>query len=177
MKMCSYQSPLGKIFLASRQEKLVGVWIEGQKYFAESIKEEMAECDTPVLAAGKRWLDSYFAGEKPAVSALPLAPEGSEFRRTVWKRLCEIPYGQVATYGEVARLVASDLGRLRMSAQAVGGAVGHNPISIIIPCHRVVGAGGNLTGYGGGIQRKVWLLAHEGLEMSRFYVPEKGTAI
>lgn len=177
MEMCRYSSPLGEIYLAADGEKLAGVWIEGQKYFAASVKENMTECETPVLKMARTWLDCYFAGEKPQIRELPLAPEGSSFRRLVWDLLCEIPYGQVVTYGEVARRAASIMGKARMSAQAVGGAVGHNPISVIIPCHRVVGAGGNLTGYGGGIEKKIWLLDHEGVDLSGYYVPSKGTAL
>lgn len=177
MEMCRYASPLGEIYLAAGGGKLLGAWIEGQKYFAASIKENVTECDAPVLQRAKNWLDSYFAGEKPKIGSLPLAPEGSEFRRIVWNLLCEIPYGQVVTYGEVARRAAAVMGKTRMAAQAVGGAVGHNPISIIIPCHRVVGANGSLTGYGGGIGKKIWLLEHEGVDLSGYSVPRKGTAL
>lgn len=113
------------------------------------------------------WLDDYFAGNNPAIEALALAPIGNEFRQTVWQLLCEIPYGEVSTYGEVANLAAKRLGKERMSAQATGGAVGHNPIGIIIPCHRVVGANGSLTGYAGGINKKLFLLEHEGVDTSK----------
>ena len=122
-------------------------------------------------------LDRYFAGEKPEISELPLAPIGGEFRQAVWKILCEIPYGQVTTYGEIAKKIAAQRNRKTMSAQAVGGAVGHNPISIIIPCHRVVGSNGSLTGYAGGIDLKIKLLEHEGVDLSKFFVPKKGTAL
>ena len=177
MEMCRYMSPVGEIYLAARGEKLLGVWIEGQKYFAASVKEDVTVCDTPVLKLTRNWLDSYFAGENPETGLLPLAPEGSDFRRIVWKLLCEIPYGQVVTYGEIAKRAATVMGKSRMAAQAAGGAVGHNPISIIIPCHRVVGANGSLTGYGGGIEKKIWLLNHEGVDLSEYYVPQKGTAL
>jgi len=119
----------------------------------------------------------YFEGKKPQISELPLAPIGGEFRQTVWKMLTEIPYGKVITYGELAQKIAKQRGIERMSAQAVGGAVGHNPISIIIPCHRVVGANGNLTGFSGGIEMKLQLLQHEGVDINRFYIPTKGTAL
>ena len=119
----------------------------------------------------------YFAGGRPPVAELPLAPVGGEFRQAVWKILCDIPYGEVTTYGEIARKMAARGNRRSMSAQAVGGAVGHNPISIIIPCHRVVGAGGSLTGYAGGIAAKIRLLKLEGVDMSRLFMPKKGTAL
>lgn len=174
----NYDSPLGQITLASDGEHLVGVWIEGQKYFCGSVKEELLpKDDLPEFEAAINWLNRYFAGEKPKIDELPLAPIGGEFRQEVWKLLCEIPYGEVTTYGEIARKAAEKLGKQKMSAQAVGGAVGHNPISIIIPCHRVVGANGSLTGYGGGIQKKVWLLSHEGADMKKFTIPTKGTAL
>ncbi len=173
-----YTSPLGAITLASDGENLVGLWMDGQKYFAATLKGPVTEkADLPVFAAVKKWLDAYFAGKKPAIAALPLAPIGGEFRKAVWNILCEIPYGQCATYGEIAKKAAVRLGRKSMSSQAVGGAVGHNPISIIIPCHRVVGAGGSLTGYAGGIGKKVKLLELEGVDMSGFSVPTKGTAL
>lgn len=171
-------SPLGELMLASDGEKLVGLWMVGQKYFAAALKGEVEENNAlPVFAATKKWLDAYFAGMQPAVSDLPLAPEGSVFRRGVWDILCEIPYGQCTTYGEIAKTIASRMGKTSMSGQAVGGAVGHNPISIIIPCHRVVGAKGSLTGYAGGVDKKVQLLSHEGADISRFYVPRRGTAL
>ncbi|MCB5711649.1 methylated-DNA--[protein]-cysteine S-methyltransferase [Lactonifactor longoviformis] len=174
----NYDSPLGQITLASDGEHLVGVWIEGQKYFCGSVKEELLpKDDLPEFEAAINWLNRYFAGEKPQINELPLAPIGGEFRQEVWKLLCEIPYGEVTTYGEIARKAAEKLGNQKMSAQAVGGAVGHNPISIIIPCHRVVGANGSLTGYGGGIQKKVWLLSHEGADMKKFTIPTQGTAL
>ena len=123
------------------------------------------------------WLNRYFAGENPAISELALAPIGGTFRQEVWRLLCEIPYGEVTTYGEIARKVAEKLLKTNMSAQAVGGAVGHNPVSIVIPCHRVVGTNGSLTGYAGGVDKKIWLLTHEGVNVERFTVPTKGTAL
>lgn len=173
-----YSSPLGSIMLASDGDNLVGLWLEGQKYFAATVAEELTERpDLPVFAATQHWLDRYFTGQRPAISDVPLAPEGGAFRKAVWDILCEIPYGKVTTYGEIAKKMAAQMNKVNMSAQAVGGAVGHNPISIIIPCHRVVGANGSLTGYAGGIDKKVKLLELEGVEMSKFVTPSKGTAL
>ncbi len=174
----TYPSPVGLITLACDGGNLVGVWNEGQKYHGAAISAEMIEKDDmPVFDAAKKWLDRYFAGKKPAASQLPLAPIGSEFRKSVWTILCEIPYGEIITYGEIARKMAAKMNKETMSSQAVGGAVGHNPISIIIPCHRVVGANGSLTGYAGGLKTKVKLLELEGIDMSRLFVPAKGTAL
>ena len=176
--LTEYESPLGLLTLASDGESLVGLWIEGQKYFCPSVSEEMERKDELlVFEAARDWLDRYFAGERPSVSEISLRPVGGEFRQQVWEILCEIPYGSVITYGEIARKMAVKMGREKMSAQAVGGAVGHNPISIIIPCHRVVGSNGSLTGYAGGIDKKIKLLEHEGVDMTKLFVPKKGTAL
>lgn len=173
-----HASPVGMLTLASDGENLVGVWIQGQKYFEDTVSDPMTERDDlPVFQKAKNWLDRYFAGEKPVISEIPLRPIGNEFRQNVWKFLCEIPYGEVTTYGAIAKKMAVKMGKKTMSAQAVGGAVGHNPISIMIPCHRVVGTNGSLTGYAGGIDIKVKLLELEGVEMSRLFVPKKGTAL
>ncbi|MEY8338259.1 methylated-DNA--[protein]-cysteine S-methyltransferase [Lachnospiraceae bacterium 62-35] len=173
-----YESPVGRLLVAERDGTLTGLWIEGQKYFPNSLQEERKEgADSPVLNAAKEWLDRYFKGEKPSSSELPLAPAGSEFHKAVWKILCEIPYGEVTTYGEISRKIAASLGLQQMSAQAVGGAVSHNPISIIIPCHRVVGTNGSLTGYAGGLEKKIKLLTLEGVDMEGLFVPSKGTAL
>lgn len=173
-----YASPTGPITLVCEGDKLAGLWFDGERYFMDTVTGPITERDgLPILDAAKNWLDRYFAGEKPAIPELPLSPAGNEFRRMVWDILNEIPYGEVTTYGEIAKQMAAKMGKGRMSAQAVGGAVGHNPISIIIPCHRVVGAGGNLTGYGGGIHRKIKLLELEGVDMSRMFTPKKGTAL
>ena len=134
------------------------------------------EQNTPVLSEAKRWLDIYFTGRKPDFTP-PLHPVGSAFRQAVWEILLQIPYGQTTTYGEIARQLAAKLGLPRMSAQAVGGAVGHNEVSIIIPCHRVVGTSGSLTGYAGGIDKKVKLLELEHTDMTELFVPEKGAAL
>lgn len=153
-------SPLGPLTLAARDGALLGLWMEGQKYFGAGLlipgEVSMAawdECEA--LARARAWLERYFAGEKPSPSELDLAPQGTPFQRAVWSLLCELPYGQLTSYGELAR-------RLGASPRAVGSAVGRNPISIIIPCHRVISASGELTGYAGGLERKRWLLEHEG---------------
>ena len=154
-----YPSPLGPLTLTCDGQNLTGLWLKDQKYFGGSHPEELTPGgDSPVLLAARNWLDRYFSGARPSPRELPLAPQGSPFRQEVWKLLLEIPWGAMTTYGELARR----LGRQPFSAQAVGGAVGHNPISIIIPCHRVVGANGSLTGYAGGLEAKEWLLRHEG---------------
>lgn len=175
-----YLSPLGVITLACDGDgsHLVGLWTEGQKYHGHTIPEAMVEKnDIPLFATAKKWLDRYFAGEKPGISELPLAPIGGEFRQEVWNILREIPYGEVITYGGIANKMAAKMGKQSMSSQAVGGAVGHNPISIIVPCHRVVGSNGSLTGFAGGVQMKIKLLELEGVDMSRLFVPKKGTAL
>ena len=172
------ESVIGEITLGSDGENLVGLWTDGQRYFGDTVPNEMLPNDNlNIFAITKDWLNRYFEGKKPQISELPLAPIGGEFRQTVWKMLTEIPYGKVITYGELAQKIAKQRGIERMSAQAVGGAVGHNPISIIIPCHRVVGANGNLTGFSGGIEMKLQLLQHEGVDINRFYIPTKGTAL
>ena len=171
-----YESPLGRVTLASDGESIVGLWLEGQKYFGDTVNGEMHREDRLAIFAKTRdWLDRYFRGEKPAIAEILLAPAGNRFRQEVWKILCDIPYGEVMTYGAIARMIAERLGREKMSAQAVGGAVGHNPVSIIIPCHRVVGANGSLTGYAGGIRTKIRLLEHEKADMTGLFVPEKST--
>ena len=172
-----YDSPLGILYLAADEEALKGVWFEGQKYFASGLKENgTEEKETPVLKRTREWLDLYFAGKDPGFLP-PLAPDGSEFRKEVWKLLLTIPYGKTMTYGEIGRKIAAMTGKKHMSAQAVGGAVGHNPISILIPCHRVVGTNGSLTGYAGGIEKKIGLLKLEQTVMSGMFVPKRGTAL
>ena len=171
-----YESPLGGILLAADDVGLTGLWFDGQKYFARGLSNERIEQETSVLAEAKRWLDIYFTGKEPDFTP-PLHPTGSEFRKAVWEILLQIPYGQTTTYGEIARQLAEKQGLARMSAQAVGGAVGHNKISIIIPCHRVVGTNGSLTGYAGGIHKKEQLLELERADMRRFFLPKKGTAL
>lgn len=171
-----YESPLGGILLAADEIGLIGLWFDGEKYFADTLPSEYEKRETSVLADAERWLNIYFAGREPDFMP-PLHPIGSEFRMAVWEILLQIPYGKTTTYGEIARQLAIKQGRPKISAQAVGGAVGHNKISIMIPCHRVVGANGSLTGYAGGIDKKMKLLEMEHADMSRFFVPEKGTAL
>jgi methylated-DNA-[protein]-cysteine S-methyltransferase len=174
----TYLSPVGLITLACCGDNLVGLWIDGQKYHGDTIPETMVKKNNmPIFTAAKKWLDRYFAGEKPAISELPLAPIGGEFRQGVWNILCGIPYGEVITYGDIAKKMAVKMNKGSMSSQAVGGAVGHNPIGVIIPCHRVVGSNGSLTGYAGGIQTKIKLLELEGADMSCLFIPQRGTAL
>lgn len=149
--------------MASDGENLTGLWFKEQKYYASTISGEIMEKNLVIFEKTIQWLERYFHGERPRITELQLAPQGSMFRKEVWKILCEIPYGEVLTYGEIAKMIAKKRGMERMSAQAIGGAVGHNPISIIIPCHRVIGSDGSLTGYAGGIELKKKLLEHEGI--------------
>ena len=155
-----YSSELGDILLAADEIGLTGLWFFGQSYFADTLPAEQIEQETVILAQAKEWLDVYFSGKKPDFTP-PLHPIGSPFRQAVWKLLLQIPYGQTTTYGEIARQMEKLQNRPHMSAQAVGGAVGHNGISIIIPCHRVVGTKGSLTGYAGGLDKKMALLELE----------------
>ena len=171
-----YSSPLGGILLAADEIGLTGSWFDGEKYFAGNLPAEHAERQTPILAEAARWLDIYFTGKEPGFTP-PLHPIGSPFRQAVWEILLQIPYGQTTTYGEIARQLAEKQGLEKMSAQAVGGAVGLNEISVIIPCHRVVGTSGSLTGYAGGIDKKVKLLELERADMCGFFIPKKGTAL
>ncbi len=161
-----YSSPLGKLTICAKNNSLVGLWIEGQKYFADTVNAEMISDDSlEIFKNTKKWLDEYFKGNRPSITNLNLSPIGNEFRQSVWKILCKIPYGEVTTYGDIAKEIAKQKGIERMSAQAVGGAVGHNPISIIIPCHRVIGKNGKLTGYAGGLDVKKYLLNLENADI------------
>lgn len=169
-----YRSPLGDILLAADQNCLTGLWFEGQKYFALHLDKEREEKEIPVFEKTKEWLDIYFSGKEPDFE-VPLRFIGTDFQKEVWKILCSIPYGQTMTYGEIAGKLAEKRGKKSMSAQAVGGAVGHNRISILVPCHRVVGSDGSLTGYAGGIEKKVKLLTLEKADMKSFFLPDKGT--
>lgn len=171
-----YNSPLGTITLASNGEALTGLWFDGQKYFGDTLTDKHQEKPLPVFDETTAWLDIYFSGKNPDFIP-PLFFNASPFRQTVWETLLTIPYGNTMTYGEIADKIAAQNGFERMSAQAVGGAVGHNSISIIVPCHRVVGANGSLTGYAGGIERKIKLLKLEKTDISGFFVPKKGTAL
>lgn len=162
-----YDSILGKLTIAGDGENIIGLWIEGQKYFADTIKNEniIKKDDISIFIKTKEWLDRYFRGERPDIKELKLSPKGSKFRQNVWKILCRIPYGQTITYGKIAKEIAKLMNKNSMSAQAIGNAVGHNPISIIIPCHRVVGTNGGLTGYAGGIDKKRELLELENADV------------
>ncbi len=171
-----YDSPLGKILLASDEEGLIGLWFENQKYYADVLGSETVQEKNDILRETEKWLNIYFSGREPEFTP-PLHMIGSAFRKSVWEILLTIPYGQTMTYGDIAKQLAAQNGWKRMSAQAVGGAVGHNSISLIIPCHRVVGSNGSLTGYAGGIDKKVKLLTLEKTDMSHFFIPEKGGAL
>ena len=155
-----YDSPLGDILLAADEAGLTGLWFEEQRHYAATLPEDVQAKETPALMEGRRWLDIYFAGNEPDFTP-PLHPMGSAFQLSVWHILLEIPYGATTTYGAIAKRLAKERGLPQMSARAVGSAVGRNPISLIIPCHRVLGKSGSLTGYAGGLHRKAWLLALE----------------
>ena len=165
-----YDSPLGGITLASDGEALTGLWFDGQKYFGSTLGRDRCERNLPVFDKTIQWLDLYFRGIEPDFTP-ELGLCATTFRKAVWSVLLTIPYGQTMTYGQVAGLVAGQMKLQRMSAQAVGGAVGHNPISLIIPCHRVVGADGSLTGYAGGTDKKLLLLRLEHADTDRFHFP------
>lgn len=168
-------SPLGGITLASDGEALTGLWFDGQKYFAATLERDHAEKALPIFAQTVRWLDVYFGGAAPDFTP-PLRLKATAFQKAVWDVLLSIPYGRTMTYGEIAARIAGQRGLPRMSAQAVGGAVGRNPVSLIVPCHRVVGADGSLTGYAGGIGKKLRLLTLERADLSGFFVPARSTA-
>ena len=187
----TYLSPLGTLLLAADATGLTGLWLENGKYSADILEnQEYTKIDeapagiftsdrkeaSEILTDTRRWLDLYFQGKVPDCTP-KLHLTGSDFRMEVWKLLLEIPYGQTVTYGALAQKLAKTRGLKKMSAQAIGGAVGHNPVSIIVPCHRVVGTNGSLTGYAGGIANKVKLLELEHTDMSRFFIPKKGTAL
>jgi len=155
-----YDSPLGGMTLVSDGTALVGLYFDGQKYAAEGLDATRTQKNLPVFEEALRWLDVYFSGRKPDFTP-PTAPAGTAFQQSVWEILRTIPYGETTTYGAIARRIEQNTG-CRMSAQAVGGAVGRNPISILIPCHRVIGADGSLTGYAGGLDKKERLLQWEG---------------
>lgn len=170
-----YVSPLGKMMLAADEEGIVGLWFEGQKYFARNLGVH-EEKELPIFTETKRWLDIYFSGREPDFTP-PLHITGTEFQAEVSSIMLTIPYGKTMTYGEIAVQIAKKRGISKMSAQAVGGAVGRNNISVIVPCHRVVGTGGSLTGYAGGIGKKIELLRLENAWDSGFFVPKRGTAL
>ena len=171
-----YDSPLGSILLAADEIGLRGLWFDGQRYFADTLDKEHKVKRLPVFDYTCRWLDTYFSGKAPDFTP-KLNMRTSAFRKKVWEIMLAIPFGQTMTYGGIAARIAKDKGLKRMSAQAVGNAVGHNSISLIIPCHRVVGTNGSLTGYAGGIDKKVRLLQMEKALSDRLFVPKKGTAL
>ncbi len=167
-----YDSPLGGITIASDGKAITGLWFDGQKYFADTLDKDFEEKELPVFEQTDQWLNIYFSGNAPGFTP-SLKMKTTPFRKAVWEIMLTIPFGQTMTYGMIADRIAKQKGLSRMSAQAVGGAVGHNAISLIIPCHRVVGANGSLTGYAGGLDRKVKLLSLERVDMSALFVPEK----
>ena len=158
--ICHYKSPLGGITLASNGKNLVGLWFDGQKYYADTLESDISEKKLPIFDQTFKWLDTYFSGKVPNFTP-SLFLRTTTFRKEVCEILMTIPYGHIMTYGEISKILAKRHGLARMSAQAVGGAVGHNPIALIIPCHRVIGANGSLTGYAGGLDKKEKLLAME----------------
>ena len=160
-----YESPLGGITLGSDGEALIGLWFDGQKYFGDTLRESWEEKTLSIFEEADQWLNIYFSGKAPEFTP-KLAMRTTAFRKMVWEIMLGIPFGQTMTYGQIARTAAQRMGIVWMSAQAVGGAVGHNALSLIIPCHRVVGKDGRLTGYAGGIERKIKLLEMEGVNTS-----------
>lgn len=174
--ICHYKSPLGGITLASDGQSLSGLWFDEQKYFADTLDKNFQEKELPIFEQTELWLDIYFSGKAPD-STPPLIMKTTPFRKAVWKIMLSIPFGTTMTYAAIAQKIAEQRGIKQMSAQAVGGAVGHNSISLIIPCHRVVGANGNLTGYAGGIAKKLKLLELEKINTSDFFMPTKGMAL
>ena len=172
----TYQSPMGRILLAADEIGLTGLWFEGAKFYAAGLDPECKEKETSSFASVQRWLDIYFSGQEP--DFMPsIHMTGSPFQRAVWDILRQIPYGETTTYSKIAKEIAVQRGLSTMSAQAVGGAVGRNPISIMVPCHRVVGAKGSLTGYAGGIDKKEKLLALEGIDTRKCSIPIKGIGL
>lgn len=171
-----YESPLGGITLASDGNALVGLWFDGQKHFAATLGEHHEPRTLPIFLDTAKWLDIYFGGKAPGFTP-PLAMRCTEFRQAVWEVMLGIPFGSTMTYGEIASVLARQRGLERLSAQAVGGAVARNAISLIIPCHRVVGANGGLTGYAGGVERKRKLLELEQVDSQELSVPEPGSLL
>lgn len=157
----TYLSPIGSMTLAGDGEYLTGLWLDGQKYFGSTLTQEACPKELGVFQETYKWLDLYFTGKQPDFTP-PLRTEGSAFRKSVWEILRCVPYGETVTYGQIAEQLEQETGK-RVSAQAVGGAIGHNPLMLILPCHRVIGSDGSLTGYAGGIDKKAWLLQHEGI--------------
>lgn len=164
-----YKSPLGNITICcNEQENIVGLWFENQKHFANNINGKITENNNlKIFIKTKNWLDKYFAGNKPNIKEIPIEFIGTKFQKSVWKILYKIPYGKVITYGDIAKQIAKKKDIPKMSAQAIGGAVGHNPISVIVPCHRVIGKNGNLTGYAAGLDKKKKLLQIEKVDINQ----------
>ncbi len=171
-----YDSPLGPITIAADSQAIIGLWFDGQRHFGYTLPEVTEEKEPPLIKDARRWLELYFSGQEPDFLP-PMKYDSTPFRKRVCDIMLTIPYGKTMTYGEIAAEIAAEKGLDKMSAQAVGGAVGHNPISLMIPCHRVVGTSGSLTGYAGGIDRKVKLLALEKTDMTKFFIPKNGTAL
>lgn len=164
MIFCSYyQSCCGKMLIAATEQAVCGIWFENQKHYAYKANKNMQKNDNlPIFIKTKKWLDDYFAGKNPDAKEIPVVLHGSDFQQKVWSILQTIEYGKTMTYGQISKLIERQSGK-KMSAQAVGGAVGHNPVSIIVPCHRVLGANKNLTGYAAGLDIKTKLLKIEGI--------------
>ncbi|MDR0704629.1 MAG: methylated-DNA--[protein]-cysteine S-methyltransferase [Planctomycetaceae bacterium] len=158
------KSPVGILTVSSNGQRISGLWMEGQKYFAKTLGKDISERNLPIFKEVRKWLDIYFSGKEPDFM-LPLIPKGSPFQQSIWDRLCKIPYGQTTTYGEIAIQFELEHKGKHTSARAVGNAVGHNPVSILIPCHRVIGKNGYPTGYAGGIDKKIKLLKLEGINI------------
>lgn len=157
-----YHSPLGDLSLVANNQGLIGVWFLNQKYFEQGLEgETVIEQANTILDQAKQWLDTYFAGENHNMVKFPLNPRGTAFQKRVWQALSEIPWGQTRAYGDIAQKINCP------SARAIGGSVSRNPLSIIIPCHRVLGAAGQMTGYAAGIDKKMWLLEHEGFKVDK----------
>ena len=168
---------VGRLFLASEGDVLAGCWFDNDRFFGDGILDVPTRNDgLPLFLAVRTWLDLYFSGETPDPREIPLAPAPSEFQALVRQAMLDVPYGETTTYGAIARRLATQTGR-RQSAQAVGGAVGRNPMCVIVPCHRVLGSRGNLTGFGGGLDTKVALLEHEHAMRETFRRPKRGGAL
>lgn len=167
-----YQSPLGNILLAADEQGLTGLWFEGQKYYAQGLDPNCKERENLLFTKVKHWLDVYFSGQEPTIT-IPLHFIGTDFQKEVWEILCSIPYGSYITYKQIANHFAAKRGLKYMSAQSIGGAVGHNKISIIVPCHRIVGTNGSLTGYAGGLDKKYALLSLENANLNPLFIPKK----
>ena len=168
-------SPIGIFTIAGTNEYITNLWFDDQSQYIKTHFAQVSEQTIPIFKDAQKWLDCYFSGKEPTLT-LPLLPKGSEFQHEVWSILLKIPYGKVITYGDIAKEIGKKVNK-KMSAQAVGGAVGSNPIPVIIPCHRVIGAKGNLTGFASGLKNKIALLKAENIPMDNFFIPKKGTKL